>query len=246
MEGVVYIAHGSRSAAGNQVFIEFIHKVMDQSGLAIQAYGFLENAQPSILEAIEQCILLGAKQITVIPVLLLPGIHVTVDIPAVISKAKVLYPELVFRYGTTIGTDNIIVEILADCLAESGFTGNAGEAVLLVGHGSREREAMEGMERLAAKLWGKLGRKIETGYLTARPGYLEKAEEMVSGHAAKLYVMPFLLFAGGFRVKIEDAFSRLGASFEKEVKVCRPVGFDEKLIPLIVKKADEAKAMESL
>ena len=106
MEAIIYIAHGSRRQEANEKFIAFIREVMKRSGAAVQAFGFIEHAEPSIRQAIEECTEQGAREITVVPVLLLPGIHANEDIPAECKG----YPTVVFHYGKPIGVDEIIVE----------------------------------------------------------------------------------------------------------------------------------------
>ncbi|HJV31651.1 MAG TPA: sirohydrochlorin chelatase [Bacillales bacterium] len=224
MEAVIYIAHGSRRQKANERFISFINKVMIETKTEIQGYGFLEHAEPSILEAIESCIQKGASNIAVVPILLLPGVHVNEDIPAEIEKAKIEYPDISFSYRRPLGSDDILVNILAERLISQGFKKARDEAVLLVGHGSREPEAAVEFQKLAGLLEKEIQFEVQTTFLTTPVFYHEKIEELPN---KKIYVLPLLLFSGGFAAKMKN----------EKIILCDPIGFDDQLIPLVKKRA---------
>ncbi|ETI69530.1 sirohydrochlorin chelatase [Neobacillus vireti] len=228
MEAVIYLAHGSRRAAANEKFISFIKKVMHQSAAAIQSYGFLEHKEPSITQAIDICIEQGASEITVVPVFLLPGVHAAVDIPAELDR----YPDIVFHYGRPLGVDDSIVEILADRLAAAGFEGKMDEAVLMVSHGSRAPEAAIEFEKLALGLAEKIGSKVHTAFVTTPVFYHDVAAKLAD---KKIYILPHFLFSGGYTVKMKRELDQSGG----DIIFCEPVGFAEKLIPLIEKRVAE-------
>ncbi|MEH7441928.1 sirohydrochlorin chelatase [Bacillus sp. JJ1122] len=244
MKAAVYIGHGSRSDEGNQQFISFIEEVMTKTPMDVTAYGFLENAKPSGMEAVESCIRRGASEITVIPVLLLPGIHVNVDIPAILKMVKEKHPGVEILYGEPIGINSIMVEIIEYRLREKGFTGSHEDGILLVGHGSRDPQAAEEFEKVAVKLQDKTASAIHTAYITTPPFYAEKVSELMDSTLSTIYLLPYLLFTGGFAAKMEERAKELsGLSSRQEVVVCEPVGFDEKLQALLVTKAEEAVSL---
>ncbi|MBO0959287.1 sirohydrochlorin chelatase [Neobacillus sp. MM2021_6] len=227
MKAILYIAHGSRRAAANAKFIAFIQKVMQRSPAVIQAFGFLEHTEPSVTQAIETCIGQGASEITVVPVFLLPGIHTNVDIPAELER----YPDSVCQYGKPLGVEDVLVSILVDRLGEAGFGGLENETVLLVGHGSRVTEAAIEFERLASNLAEKMACKVLTAFVTTPPFYQGVAGKLAD---QKIYILPYFLFSGGYTVKMEK-------ELDGDVVFCEPIGFDEKLIPLIEKRATEVE-----
>ncbi|MDQ0156542.1 sirohydrochlorin chelatase [Robertmurraya andreesenii] len=228
MDAVIYLAHGSQRSAANEKFVDFIKRIMQHSPLSIQAYGFLENAQPSIAQTIESCIEQGARRITVVPVFLLPGIHTNVDIPIELGQ----YPDVIFHYGKPLGVDDIMVDILADKLADAGFGARDNEAVLLVGHGSRLPEAGAEFERLAISLAEKARCSVHPAYVTTPVYYQEIAAKLVE---KKIFILPHFLFSGGFTDKMKRELEWV----EESIIFCEPVGFNERLIPLIEKRVAE-------
>jgi sirohydrochlorin ferrochelatase len=240
MEVTVFISHGSRSEQGNKVFVSFIEKVISAGQSAMAAYGFLENARPTIFESVESCILKGATSVTVVPVLLLPGIHANVDIPEELEKVSLKYPEVTISYGEPLGVNDTILEIVLDRLKEQGFSGSESEGVLLVGHGSRDPAAATEFEELAGRVQETVHTKVETGYITTQPFYGENL--MASDESKKVYVLPFLLYTGGFTVKMEETITNILVQYpEKEIVLCEPIGFDDRLGDLLLQRAGEAR-----
>lgn len=241
MEATVFISHGSRSEQGNKVFVSFIEKVISTGRSTNAAYGFLENACPTIFEAVESCILKGASSVTVVPVLLLPGIHANVDIPEELERVGQKYPEIEIFYGLPLGVNESILEIVLDRLKEKGFSGTNSETILLVGHGSRDPLAAEEFEKLAGLVREAVQSKVDTGYITTQPFYGEKL--LSSEVHKKVYLLPFLLYTGGFTVKMEETINGILVQYpEREIVLCEPVGFDERLGEILLQRVDEARA----
>lgn len=240
MEAVLYIAHGSRRDAANEKFVSFIEEACKHFEAPIQAFAFLEHAKPSVLQSIEAMVKKGAKRITIIPVFLLPGVHANQDIPALIDQAKKLYSTCLFYYGEPLGCDDVMVSILRERLEKCGFSGGEAEVVLLVGHGSREPAASDEFERLAGQLSEALNKETKVAYLTTAPFYEERVQEMLAKGISKVYILPFLLFSGGFTRKMEKNLEPV----RERVVLCGSVGFDEKLIQLLQKRAAAARLLK--
>lgn len=241
MEATVFISHGSRSEQGNNVFVSFIEKVVSTGKNMNATYGFLENARPTIFEAVEACILKGASSVTVVPVLLLPGIHANVDIPEELERVRQKYSEIKIFYGEPLGVNETILEIVLDRLKKQGFTGMNSETILLVGHGSRDPLAAAEFEKLAGRVQEEVQSKVDTGYITTQPLYREKLLEIDS--SSKIYMLPFLLYTGGFTAKMEETVEEIMIQYPaKEIVLCEPVGFDDRLGELLLQRVDEARA----
>ena len=244
MEATVYISHGSRNEQGNKVFVSFIENVIAKGTYKNASYGYLENASPSIFKAVEARIMEGAEEVTVVPVLLLPGIHANVDIPDELEKVRHKYPKVKISYGDPLGVNDTILEIVLDRLKEQGFSGVASETILLVGHGSRDPLSAKEFEKLAGRVQEKVSAKVDTGYITTLPFYGEKL--LACDSSSKVYILPFLLYTGGFTAKmLETVENILIQSPERELILCEPVGFDDRLGQLLLQRADEAKELAS-
>lgn len=243
MRAVVFISHGSRNAEGNDAFISFIEGLIRKVNLPLAAYGFLEKAEPGIIDSVESCILQGASEITVVPVLLLPGIHANEDIPRELKYVKENHPDVVIRYGEPIGVNEAMTDMVVDRLKAEGYQGTALETVLLVGHGSRDPLAAVEFEKLAGELGRKNMAAVDTGYITTAPFYHEKIKGLLAD-ASKVYLVPYLLFAGGFAVKIGERAAEIAAeSPDQEVILCGHIGFDDQLHELLLERMTEASQL---
>ncbi|MFD8012632.1 sirohydrochlorin chelatase [Streptomyces sp. NPDC058955] len=92
-----------------------------------------------------------------VPLLLAPGYHVTHDLPAALAAV----PELRARVAAPLGPHPLLVEALADRLAEAGWTpadsASAATGVVLASAGSRDPRSAATLRRIAAALGERLG-----------------------------------------------------------------------------------------
>jgi precorrin-8X/cobalt-precorrin-8 methylmutase len=117
MEHILLIGHGSpRKEANNidliaNVLHNTIHPECDSGCVKI---AYLQFAEPDITAAIKECIAGGASRIIVHPFFLSPGMHVTKDIPAILSEARATYPGVEFIYTEPLGMHEKLVQIVID------------------------------------------------------------------------------------------------------------------------------------
>lgn len=113
-EGVVILGHGSRLPEANQEIFELTEQVKARGGKALYETCFLQFAQPDLPQVIEKMNRAGVKRITVIPLLLVVGSHIQVDLPAMLRKQKKLYPHITFILAPHLGADRRITDIVMD------------------------------------------------------------------------------------------------------------------------------------
>lgn len=179
----------------------------DESSLADQVMDQLDRAR---IQGIERAVL--------VPLFLLPGMHVMEDIPAQfdairtrISIADGLpYPILsvmpflgdwpTLKMGLL---DHLITDgdCNPDAIIESG-TGQSPARILLA-HGSRRPGAVEPIETIAAKLG------LSTAYWLVEPKLDFRIEDCIATGASVIEIFPYFLFEGG----ISDAIDRLVQGF---------------------------------
>lgn len=126
MKALLIVAHGSRREASNEEVRQVTRQVAeiagDQFGLVIS--GFLELAEPSIPDGIQQCIDAGATEVVVLPYFLSAGRHVAEDIPADIQLAQGRNPHIKISQAPYLGSAAGVRELLLG-LAQ-GMGGNGG------------------------------------------------------------------------------------------------------------------------
>lgn len=125
---VVVVGHGSRLPETRDVY-ETIGKEAEQRlGLPTRV-AYMKHWKPSIYQAVTSLIEEGYKQIIVVPLFLLPGLHVSKDIPIILglkdghtdeADGIVEAPEDVeIIYTPHMGGDERLAEIVAERVRES-------------------------------------------------------------------------------------------------------------------------------
>ena len=120
MKSLLLIAHGSRRKESNIEVISIASKLREktQPQFAHTKYAFLELAQPSIEEAIDELVEAGTKEIVVLPYFLSAGRHVQEDVPQIIQSKQMQYADLKLTTAPYLGAANEILDVLIS-LAEN-------------------------------------------------------------------------------------------------------------------------------
>jgi sirohydrochlorin ferrochelatase len=103
--GLVFVAHGSRNLISNQQIASLVNavKANTKEKYTYLNYGFLELAEPSISDAINQQIQIGANEIVISPYFLSNGNHVSRDIPTLIQTFQNKFPSIIFTILPVFG-----------------------------------------------------------------------------------------------------------------------------------------------
>ncbi len=114
-KSLIVVAHGSRRKESNDELIAIAKKLSASmiSDFSDVHYGFLELAEPSIPDAITQCIHSGAESVTVLPYFLSAGRHVTIDIPNEVLKVQQLYPKCSIVITPYLGAADGLIDVIA-------------------------------------------------------------------------------------------------------------------------------------
>ncbi|MBU9719871.1 MULTISPECIES: sirohydrochlorin chelatase [Bacillaceae] len=242
MEAVVYAGHGSRTESGNRTFTSFVNRVTEKVDVPIQEIGFLESATPSIPDAIETAVRRGATSITVMPVLLMPGVHVNEDIPDIISVSKKQYENVQFHYGSPLGADELAIQTM-----QSKLPDDADGTIVLVGHGSRDSEAKTAFTELTNLFAEQTGFQSDQAFIkSTAPSISEKLQQLLEEGHQTIYLLPYLLFTGGFMNKIAREIAPFQASYgDCRIILCEPAGFDNRMESLLEKRVEEARTRRS-
>ena len=203
------VAHGSRDPAAQQCVHALLAQVRElDPGLDVRA-AFLENAEPALPAGLSRAVAAaGPAGVTIVPLLLATGYHVSQDIGRAAAAAGV-------RASAPLGPDPALVPVLAQRLAAAGVP--AGTPVVLAAAGSRDPRSARDTERQAALLARELAVPVRAAYLSAaRPTVAEASGALAgrSGRAASdpagpagrpVAVATFLLAPGLFYGQLRDS-----------------------------------------
>ncbi len=117
MRALVIVAHGSRRDSSNDEVRQLAQRVAaTEHDYDHVSCAFLELAQPSIPEGIEQAIAQGAQEVVVMPYFLSAGRHVVSDIPAEVALAADKYQHIEVKIAPYLGASEQMVElVLSQC-----------------------------------------------------------------------------------------------------------------------------------
>ena len=125
-----------------------------------------------------------------------------------------------------------------------------GEAVILLGHGSRVPEAGKDMEKVAARLREKYGYPLVEVCFMSRlgPHFPEVFEKCVNLGATKVVVIPYFLHSGLHLVL--DVPEMLQEEARKypgvTLQMGRGFGFDEMLVELVKARIEETRSFSDV
>jgi sirohydrochlorin ferrochelatase len=113
---LLIVAHGSRREQSNDEVRELTAVIRERAGseYAQVRCAFLELAEPSIPDGIEQCIMAGAREVIVMPYFLSAGRHVVKDIPAEVAKKQAQHPDITITVSPYLGASKGIAELVLD------------------------------------------------------------------------------------------------------------------------------------
>ncbi|MFJ5767157.1 sirohydrochlorin chelatase [Lysinibacillus sp. NPDC093210] len=233
MQAILYVAHGSRVKAGVEQAVAFLQRVQQDIDLPIQEICFLELAQPTIAQGIENCVRQGATAIAIMPILLLAAQHAKQDIPQEIEKAKKRYSTVRFTYGEPLGVHELLIDTLQTRILETElYASNA--SVLLIGRGSSDPAVREDLAKIALRLREKYGYvAVDTCFLYGAGPSLEGWIKQRQQFNHRVFIVPYLLFTGILRQSIAQ---QLQGYEENNMILCNSLGYDDNVRKVLVER----------
>ncbi|MFY7803484.1 MAG: sirohydrochlorin chelatase [Limnoraphis robusta] len=169
---------------------------------------------------------LGLNQLEILPLFLLPGVHVKEDIPQEVAIAQEALGQAVsLKIKPYLGYQ---LSRLATKLTDQ-MTSIPCEVWILLSHGSRRPQGNQPVEELASQL-GAI-----PAYWSISPSLESQIEALVKTGYKNIGILPYFIFAGG----ITDAIARLSEELAEKYqsvkfRVAEPLGVNDTLVDLVV------------
>ncbi|WP_170219385.1 sirohydrochlorin chelatase [Nocardioides litoris] len=216
---VVLVAHGTRTAAGNEVTRHLAEAVEARLGVPTVA-SYVELSEPLFADVAAAATL----RTVVVPLLLSTGFHVRTDLPEAAAGASV---EVVL--GPQLGPDEALAQAQVVRLREAGA--QPGQRVVLVAAGSSDEQATAdqvGAVGLLARAWDGPVELATLSGLGTRPAEVVRPGDAVS---------PYLLSPGFFH-------DRIAREVPDGVLVADVIGPQELVVDLVCRRALELAGRE--
>jgi sirohydrochlorin ferrochelatase len=110
---LLIVDHGSRRREAHDHLEKLAHEVRALLPSCIVRVAHMEVASPSIEEGIDACVADGASEIVVHPFFLVPGRHLTEDIPGLVARAADRHAGVKVRITEPIGSAPGLARLIA-------------------------------------------------------------------------------------------------------------------------------------
>ena len=166
----------------------------------------------------------GCFRLQILPLFLLPGIHVMEDIPTEVAQARTQIGEdIIINLQPYLGSHPGLESLLAFELCAI-----KADATILLAHGSRRQAAKMLVEQISAKLG------LVTAYWASPPSLESQVEALFSMGCRQIAVVPYFLFAGGITDTIARSIEQLKLNFPAvDFQLSEPLGTSAEIIELI-------------
>ncbi|MEH1872579.1 sirohydrochlorin chelatase [Nostoc sp.] len=164
------------------------------------------------------------NRLKIVPLFLLPGVHVMTDIPAEVALAQQgIGQDIMIELQPYLGSHPNLEKLLAKQIAAIKT-----EAWILLAHGSRRPGSKETIKAMAGNL------SAVTAYWSV-PGSLEsRVKELVAAGYKEIAILPYFLFAGGITDAIAASIEELKLQFSAvNFQLANPLGASAELAELI-------------
>lgn len=189
----------------------------------------------------EQAIATGHSRLLIVPLFLLPGVHVLEDLPAEVAIAQSLLPSsFTLDSCLYLGSYPPLKQQLKQLLPLNNPSPPSSQQILL-SHGSRRPGGNAPVEAIAAEL------NATPAYWSTAPKLEDQVRALVDHGNQQIEILPYFLFEG----KITDAIGQSVADLAHQypavsLQLAKPLGATPALAKLIVELLQSATVMQPL
>jgi sirohydrochlorin ferrochelatase len=164
------------------------------------------------------------NRLKIVPLFLLPGVHVMTDIPAEVALAQqAIGEDIIIELQPYLGSHPNLEKLLVKQMAAI-----KAEAWILLAHGSRRPLSQEPVEAMAASLG------VVAAYWANPPSLESRVKELVTAGYGEIAILPYFLFAGGITDAIAASIEELKLQFSAvNFQLAEPLGASAELAELI-------------
>lgn len=171
----------------------------------------------------DRALLSGYNRVQVIPLFLLPGMHVMEDIPAEVAIAQQALEQVKIDLRPHLGTHPGLSHLLATSMAAT-----KADAWILLAHGSRRPGSKQTVEAIATQL------NAISAYWAVPPKLATQVKALVDQSYQQIGILPYFLFAGGITDAITSTVEQLKVQFPSvHLALAEPIGASVELADLI-------------
>ncbi len=246
--GIVVAGHGSRDPDAIKEFEQLIDLIRLRAPRHLVSHGYLEFASPTIDQAITTHIAQNAKQVVMVPGILLAATHAKNDLPSELLTFAREHPETDFHFGAPLGLHPLLLQVVQERVIEAEATSKqnirrADTCLVVVGRGTTDPDANGEVAKFARMIEEGMG--FGASYVcysgTAKPLITDGLRAAAKLGYARLIVIPFFLFDGILVKRIYEAADALQER-EPGIEVLKAgyLGVHPNVADVLIARAQEA------
>lgn len=181
----------------------------------------------SIIEFALQASAVGLNHLQIIPLFLLPGVHVREDIPREITLAKQEISETIqINLKPHLGASPELISLLRQELEKF-----PADYRILLSHGSRYLGSHQAVEAVSDKL------DAIPAYWSVAPSLETQLQTLIDQGAKRIAILPYFLFTGGITEAIAQQVKQLQTTYPQiQLILSEPIGATETLARVILQE----------
>jgi sirohydrochlorin cobaltochelatase len=246
-DALLLIGHGSRDSLATAEYKQFADGLAERLQLPVYPC-FLEFADPPIAEGVRLCVEAGAKRIVALPLFLGPAGHQKNDVPTIINWAKGEWPDIQISYGTPLGAQPQVINVLARRAQQAIAASRrdialAETALIVVGRGSRDPDSNSDIYKISRLLWeGRDYGWVEPAfYSLTQPDPETIIERCVRLGARRIVSVPFLLFTGLIRQRLDSRMLSTQTHYpDVEILTAAHLGSHDDIFEAVIYRYEQA------
>jgi sirohydrochlorin cobaltochelatase len=235
---LMLMGHGTKSPRGQAQFLELVDLARQRFDGQVQG-GFIELAQPSMFEAVDELARSGINDLIIAPVILLPAGHLKDDAAELARHVRANWPNISVHLASDLGTNN---ELL-DCFNQRiNVVSDDADGILVVGRGSTDATANAELHAITRLIAETRDYPItQTAFISlAPPTVTAGLEQLVKLGAHHIVVAPYFLFHGVLLDRIAQEALRWGADTGHRITVSAELGPDPLVLDALWLRIREA------
>jgi sirohydrochlorin cobaltochelatase len=231
------VAHGSRDPRSQEVVRALLEAVARRRpGLEVRD-AYVDNASPSVRDALQSLADARVADVVVLPLLLTPASHSKTDVAASVQAGRVAHPGMRLRYGRPLGPHAALVDVLARRLVEAGARDD--DPVVLAAGGATDPDANAQVAATARLLWeGRSWPSVDVAFAsTTRPTVPDALERLRRLGHDRAAIASYFLGPGHLPGLVARRASEVDGL---DVVVAAPLGAADELADVVLERYDEA------
>jgi precorrin-8X/cobalt-precorrin-8 methylmutase len=219
---IILAGHGSRDPDGVREFEALVSLVRSRATDRYVGHGFLEFATPTIDVAVRHAIEKGARQVVMVPGVLLAASHAKNDMPSELLALKQAYPGIGFHFGAAMDLHpkllHLCQERIIQAEAQSAQTiSRTDTCLVVVGRGTSDPDANSEISKLTRMLEEGMG--FGASFVcyagTAKPLVADGLKAAALLGYSRIIVLPWFLFDGVLVKRIYAAADAIQARHQE-------------------------------